>query len=149
MENVKSRRQVAAEETRRVIVEAAARLFGERGYHATSISQVSSEAGVAPQTIYNSIGSKRDLLRAALAWTLSGDEAPTPPRVFMQIRAKRACDAQHVIRLAADFWVEARERTGPIFRAVRDAAATDPEAAELDRALARERFESYKAAAAE
>ncbi|MDQ6850385.1 MAG: TetR/AcrR family transcriptional regulator, partial [Actinomycetota bacterium] len=62
MGSVKTRQQIAAAETQRVIVQAAAGLFLERGYHATSIGQIAAHAGVAVQTIYNSIGSKRDLL---------------------------------------------------------------------------------------
>ena len=38
----KTRRQVAAEATRQAIVEAATRLFLERGYHATSIGAVAA-----------------------------------------------------------------------------------------------------------
>ena len=69
---VKTRQQIAAEETQRVIVEAAARLFLERGYHRTSIGQIAQEAGVAVQTIYNSIGSKRDLLSRVLDFAAAG-----------------------------------------------------------------------------
>ena len=56
VQSVKTRKQIAAEETQRVIVEAASRLFLEHGYHATSIGSIASEAGVAVQTIYNAVG---------------------------------------------------------------------------------------------
>ena len=56
------RRQRMAEQTRREILEAARRLFAERGYVATSVTDIAEEAGVAVQTIYARLGSKRGML---------------------------------------------------------------------------------------
>jgi AcrR family transcriptional regulator len=55
-------RGISAQATRGAIVSAASRLFFERGYHGTGIDDVAGAAGVAVQTIYNSVGSKRELL---------------------------------------------------------------------------------------
>ena len=99
MEPVKTRKQFAAEQTQRVIVEAAARLFLERGYLATSIGRIAAESGVAVQTIYNAIGSKRDLLSRVLDFAAAGDRAPLPVPQFLLLRpllapwtSSRACD---------------------------------------------------------
>ena len=73
MPPVKTRKQIAAEQTQQVVIEAASRLFLEHGYHATSIAGIASEAGVAVQTIYNSVGSKRDVLSRVLDFAAAGD----------------------------------------------------------------------------
>ena len=83
MSDVKSRRKIAAEATQQVIVEAAAKLFVEQGYAATTITQIARESGVAVQTIYNSVGSKRELLSRVLDFAAAGDAAP--------VRYPRSC----------------------------------------------------------
>jgi AcrR family transcriptional regulator len=54
------------EQTRQQIVQAAYRLFLDRGYHATSMRQVAQQAGVALGGIYNHFASKDDLFSAVL-----------------------------------------------------------------------------------
>ena len=51
------------ENRRDLIVGAAARLFVERGYEATSVRQISREAGVTEAALYYHFEGKRDLLR--------------------------------------------------------------------------------------
>jgi AcrR family transcriptional regulator len=48
--------------TRDEILSAARRLFAERGYARTSVRDIARAAGVSPQTVYDSIGSKSDLV---------------------------------------------------------------------------------------
>src|SRR5262245_37127360 len=61
--NPPGRRAVQAEQTRRDILEAARRRFAAQGYAATSLKDVASDAGVSVQTLYDSIGTKADLVR--------------------------------------------------------------------------------------
>jgi AcrR family transcriptional regulator len=56
-----SRRERKNELTRQAILEAAQRLFAERGFHAVTISEVAEAADVAQQTIFNHFRSKEDL----------------------------------------------------------------------------------------
>jgi AcrR family transcriptional regulator len=147
MGSVKSRKQIAAEETQRVIVEAASRLFLERGYHATSIALIAGEAGVAIQTIYNAIGSKRDLLARVLDFAAAGERAPAPVAQFMREQAELEPDPRRLIAQLVDLWRTALPRTAPIFRIIREVAATDPEIAELDRTRAAQRLANYGHAA--
>jgi AcrR family transcriptional regulator len=56
------RRAVQAAATRAEILGAARRLFSERGFARTNIRDVAAEAGVSPQTDYDSVGSKRALV---------------------------------------------------------------------------------------
>ena len=55
-------RRESAEGTRRRIIDAAQRLFVERGYASTSIKQVAAAASVAVQTIYWAFGNKAALV---------------------------------------------------------------------------------------
>jgi AcrR family transcriptional regulator len=144
---VKTRQQVAAEETQRTIVEAASRLFLEAGYHGTSIGRIASEAGVAVQTIYNSVGSKRDVLSRVLDFAAAGDRAPVRVPQFMREQAEREADPRRIIEQLVEFWRDALPRVAPIFRVIHEAAASDPEVAALERARIAQRLANYKQAA--
>lgn len=144
---VKTRKQIAAEETQRVIVEAASRLFLKHGYHTTSIGQIAAEAGVAIQTIYNAIGAKRDLLSRVLDFAAAGERAPTPVAQFMREQAELEPDPRRLIAQIVDLWRTALPRTAPIFRIIREVAPTDPEIAELERTRAAQRLTNYGHAA--
>jgi len=144
---VKTRKQLAAEETQRVIVEAAARLFLEHGYHATSIGRIAAEAGVAVQTIYNAVGSKRDLLSRVLDFAAAGERAPVPVPQFMREQAESAPDPRRIIAQLVEFWRSALPRTAPVFRIIREAAAADPAIATLERNRSAQRLRNYRQAA--
>lgn len=52
------------EGTRRVLLDAAARLFAEHGYHETSVPDIVTAAGVGHGTFYEYFGSRREILLA-------------------------------------------------------------------------------------
>ena len=139
-----TRQQIAKQETQRTIVEAAARLFATYGYNATSIGRIASEAGVAVQTIYNSVGAKRELLSRVLDFAAAGERAPTPVAEFMRERAERADDPRQILEQLVDFWRDALPRTAPVFRMIREAAAGDADAAQLERVRAAQRLRNYR-----
>lgn len=60
------RRQQQAQRTRQAILAAARRLFVANGYGATTIEAIAKDAGVAVQTVYAVLGSKRRILVALL-----------------------------------------------------------------------------------
>src|SRR4051794_32387503 len=144
---VKTRKQLAAEETQRVIVEAASRLFLEHGYNATSIGRIAAEAGVAVQTIYNAVGSKRDLLSRVLDFAAAGERAPVPVPQFMHEQAESTRDPRRIIVQLVEFWRSALPRTAPVFRIIREAAAADPEIATFERGRNAQRLRNYQQAA--
>jgi AcrR family transcriptional regulator len=144
---VKTRKQLAAEETQRVIIEAASRLFLEHGYNASSIGRIAAEAGVAVQTIYNSVGSKRDLLSRVLDFAAAGERAPAPVPQFMREQAESESDPRRMIAQLVEFWRGALPRTAPVFRIIREAAAADAEIAALERRRSAERLRNYRLAA--
>src|SRR5215213_7289563 len=61
-EAVLTHRQRQALETRRLIAEAAGKLFLERGYAATTMDAIAGEAGVAVSTVYAAFKNKPDIL---------------------------------------------------------------------------------------
>jgi AcrR family transcriptional regulator len=144
---VKTRKQLAAEETQRVIVEAASRLFLEHGYTATSIGRIAAEAGVAVQTIYNAVGSKRDLLSRVLDFAAAGERAPAQVPQLMREQAEAEPDPRRIIAQLVEFWRSALPRTAPVFRITREAAAADPEIAAFERDRSAQRLRNYRQAA--
>jgi AcrR family transcriptional regulator len=68
-------RQEQAQATRVRILDAALELFGRQGYGATSIAAIGREAGVVPETIYASFGSKRGIVDGLIARALPEDAA--------------------------------------------------------------------------
>jgi AcrR family transcriptional regulator len=65
----RTRRQDYAEATRQAIIDAARRLFAERGYFATKVDDIAAKARVAPATVYAVTGGKQNLLNILItAW---------------------------------------------------------------------------------
>jgi AcrR family transcriptional regulator len=124
MSNPRSRRAVQALETKRLIIDAARRLFTARGYGATSVAEIAEEAGVAVPTVYASVGTKRTLLRLLLdrideeagIGELAAELATTP-------RAAR------VLALEIRITRQLAERCGDIIAALQSAAGVEPEMA--------------------
>ena len=81
-------RSNAAEDKRRLLLEAAVRVFARKGYHAARVGDIAEEAGVAYGLLYHYFDSKEDVLRSvfretwrALIGTIqSVEEAGDPPR---------------------------------------------------------------------
>jgi AcrR family transcriptional regulator len=138
---------VSAEATERAIVEAAQRLFRERGYVATTVEDLAVEAGVAVQTIYNSIGAKRAVLSRVIDYVAAGPEAPTPVPVFMRQRTEAAASVNEIVELLADWFVDANGRTAEVWEVVHQAAAMDRDVAQLERERSRQRLRNYTEAA--
>jgi AcrR family transcriptional regulator len=118
--------------TRRRIREAAARLFVEHGYLATTIEAIAAEAGVAVQTVYFVFGSKRALLAEVLDVAIVGDDAPVPVLERPWVDEARAEeDPRRVVLLIVQHGAQIIRRLAPIKEMVRGAAASDPEIAAL------------------
>jgi len=116
------RREQMALQTRRDIVQTARRLFAERGYVATSVNDIAEEAGVAVQTIYARLGSKRGMLMALLG--LIDEEAGVPEAAAAIATGATPEDVLHTqIRLTRVL----RERCGDIIGALFAAAPVEPE----------------------
>jgi len=115
-------RREQASQTRMRILDAAQRLFTDRGYAPTTMEAIASEAGVATDTVYASFRNKSGLLRNLLEVRVGGDDSPValldregPRKVRAQETQKR-----QVAAFASD-----------LADILRGAAAVDPEIASL------------------
>jgi AcrR family transcriptional regulator len=126
------RRARQAAETRRAVLAAARALLVEKGWAATTVAAIARHAGVSVDTVYASVGRKPAVLRELVETALSGTDEPVPgeQRDYVQ-RVRAAPRATDKLRLYAEGLAALQQRLAPIFLALRDAAATDPDCAAL------------------
>jgi AcrR family transcriptional regulator len=105
--------------TRRRIIAAATTLLLSEGYHAMSVSALARAAGVSPQTVYNAIGGKADVLKLVHDVLLAGDEEPVPMVDRPEFRAMSdSPDRQAFIAAYARLCGLIYERVGPLLGTV-------------------------------
>jgi AcrR family transcriptional regulator len=151
-------RERKAQLTRDEILQAARRLFAERGYARTSVRDIARVAGVSAQTVYDSVGSKQELVsrlndlidgeagigaivRAAAASDDPSELAATPARVTRAI-LEHCGDIVHALvtgaaaepALAAALAEGQRRHVAGAARVVDRLAALDALAVEADAA---------------
>lgn len=125
-------REAAAALTRQRILDAAARLFVESGYTATSVRSIAGAAGVAEKTVYLQFDSKPAILKALVDTAIMGADHGVPTvrspwflEVLAQPRLERKVD------LLAQGTTALHERTGALFAVAREAAAVDAQVRRL------------------
>lgn len=119
-------RAAQAQATRRAIVHAAATLFIERGYGATSIDAIAEAAGVSRKTVFTSVGGKLETLKLALDWAIAGDDEPVPVLERPHVQAALAeQDARRILREFATSILDVMERTAALVRVLESAAGLD------------------------
>ncbi|MGC9961570.1 MAG: helix-turn-helix domain-containing protein [Acidimicrobiales bacterium] len=121
-------RDEQARATRQVVVIAAARLFVERGYGATTIDAIADEAGVSRKTVFTSVGGKALALKLAIDWAIVGDDEPVALMDRPRVRAQMVEPDPRLI--LSDFAHDVRgigERIAPLVAVAAAAAGTDPE----------------------
>ena len=142
------KRRAQARQTRRSILAAAHELFVDSGYAGTSLQAVAEHAGVAVQTVYAVFGSKRELLRQLIESTITGDDEPGPIAERSEAQAVGAePDARRRAELDAALSRSIIERVAPIARVATEAAASDPELAEMFEAVKAVRRQEMTSAA--
>lgn len=127
-----SNRSRQAEETRRRIIDAAARLFLCDGYSGTSIDAIAAEAGVSTPTVYATLRSKAGVLRAVVNANLrAGDESVpvSSSPAWGAMEAER--DSHRQLELFARLHRELCDREAALFAQLEAAAGADAEAAAL------------------
>jgi len=140
------RRKAQAAETRLHVLEAARRLFTERGYIGTTINTVAIQAKVSPETVYAIFGSKRALLAELVGISVLGDASPTPLLEQEGPQAvRRAKSQREQMRLFATTMREIMPRVGPLFQIMHTAASTEPEIATLLGQVLEQRLEGMRA----
>lgn len=121
--------------TRRTILDAARRLFVERGYAATPIRLLAQAAGVSPQTIYATYGSKAGVL-AGLP-DLIDEEAGV---IDLFAERWRTAEPAALVGLLARIARQIQERSGDVVRVLRSARGDPDIAATLAESVRRERL---------
>jgi AcrR family transcriptional regulator len=126
------RRREQAAATRRMILEAAQRLFERQGYATTTMAAVAAEAGVALKTVYVAFDTKSGLLRALWHLLLRGDEVDAPVKERPWYReVLEEPDPERQLRMNARNSRAVKTRAGALMGVIRSAAPTDPDIAAL------------------
>lgn len=131
-----------AAETRRRIVEAAGRRFLRDGYAATSMNAIAAEAGVAVQTVYASLKTKRDVLEAVIQLNVRGNDDDLPlvasaPWRQMEAETHGRCKLAMFAHIHRDIC----DREAGLFVVLETAAAVDSDIKPLLRDKERYRYE--------
>ncbi len=121
-----SRRATQALQTQQEILAAARGLFARNGYSGTSVAQIAAAAGVSVQTIYDSLGSKRAIVRALN--DLIDEEGDVRA---LASRIPTSSDPIELLRIAAAISRNINERCGDIVAALFSAAAVETEMREV------------------
>ncbi|MEO7126735.1 MAG: helix-turn-helix domain-containing protein [Nakamurella sp.] len=126
------RRAEQAEATRRAVLDAATELFVDVGYSGTTVADIAARARVSVDTVYAAVGRKPALLRELVETAISGtgQAVPAEQRDYV-IRIRAETTATEKIAIYADAITNIQQRMAPVYLALRDAAATDPDCAAL------------------
>lgn len=141
------KRRAQAAQTRGKIVEAAHRVFLERGYAGATIPRIASEAGVAVETVYRAADGKAGLLEAAVQAALAGGITRATVPVEQRPGIRRVIEEKDPVRkleLYAATQPGVYGRAGPLLRVLDEAATSIPELAELRERYAARRLEGMR-----
>jgi AcrR family transcriptional regulator len=142
-------RREQARQTQRRVVDAAYRLFLERGYAATTMNAVAAEAGVSAQTVYKAFGTKAALVKRVVDVTLVGDDEPVPLAEREDVSAAYdELDPRRFLAWYADLGRTLMERLAPLLAVVMGGArAGEAELVELVATMNGERLQGTLMAA--
>lgn len=115
------------------------------GYVATSVAAIADAAGVSPETVYATYGSKRNLLEAVVTEAAAGDEdaGVLDAAWFAAVAAEP--DQRRRFALMSDSTRSILARAEPVETVVRAAAAADPEIATLWQTMEAQRHADVRA----
>ncbi|QLL07635.1 TetR/AcrR family transcriptional regulator [Mycobacterium vicinigordonae] len=120
-------RAQAASQTRTTILDAAMRLFLERGYGKVTINDIAQQAGLATPTVYASTGGK-----AAILSTLIGERQYGDPVVESTLEViRKSHTSEEVVAAIASGTRVNNQRFHDISQVMVTAAAVDDAAAEI------------------
>jgi len=138
-----TRRQTQAGETRRQILEAAHKLFIERGYAGATIEAIAKEAGVALKTVYAVFKNKRKILVTLLniSSSASGEEnIPVVERSGPKAVAQER-DQRRQLQMFAQVVASNLEGAAPIAEIMQVAAKTEADIDKLVQHLNKQRWQ--------
>ncbi|HZQ22283.1 MAG TPA: helix-turn-helix domain-containing protein [Terriglobales bacterium] len=145
-----SSRKEGARLTRNAILDAARRLFLEKGYAAATMPAIAHAAGVALDTVYATAGKKPALFRLLIETAISGEGTTLPVEERDYVRAIRAeTNAAEKLRIYAKALRSIQQRLAPLFRVLQGAAPLDPELAALWKGISERRAKNMRLFAAD
>src|SRR4051794_6950717 len=125
-------RELQSKATRDRILEAARTLLVAHGYRATTIAAIARAADVHVDTIYALVGRKPAVLQALIERAISGGAAAVAPQDRDYVKAMKAePDPRAKLVIYAGAITRIQTRLAPLLLALRDAAATEPEARQV------------------
>jgi AcrR family transcriptional regulator len=125
------RRAQRRADTERRLLAAASALFVERGYAATTLTDVAERADIAARTLYLHVATKAELLRRCIGVAIAGDAEPTPlaerPAMDQAMAGATLDDRiEHMAALTASLMAQA----GPLLEVAFQAAPSEPSIAD-------------------
>jgi AcrR family transcriptional regulator len=132
-----------AERTRQAIVEAAGRLWQERGLHAAGLEEIAAAAGVTRRTIYLHFAGKAALLLAVVD---QAERAAGLPELTARLREAQA--PEEILERLADIQVQYVPGIYESIRLVHAARREEPAADELWTGRMRRRRATFRLVAA-
>lgn len=123
-------RAAQSQQTRQRILDAARQLIVSRGYRAATIAAIAAAAGVHVDTVYELAGRKPVILRELIEQAVSGTDHPVAAEDRGYVTAMVAePDPAAKLAIYAQAITGIHARLAPLLLALRDASATEPEAA--------------------
>jgi AcrR family transcriptional regulator len=129
-----------ARQTRGRILEAAYRLFVQRGYGGATIAAVAEGAGVSAETVYLAFGGKRGLLEGVIETAIAGEGEREGDDDALWDEVALLPDARKRLERMVEYSCQITARTRPIHMVIRGAADKEPFAAALAKRLLHERL---------
>ena len=140
-----STREAQKQETRQRILDAAQGLMLASGYRATTVAAIARGAEVHVDTVYELVGRKPVLMRQLIERALSGTDHTVAAAERDYVKAIRAePDPARKLAIYAGAVRDIHRRMAPLFLALRDASATEPEAKEVWREISDRRSSNMR-----
>ncbi len=138
-------RRAKAAATRLAVIEAARRCFVDAGYAGATVQAIADAAGVSRATVFNAVGGKAALLKAAYDVATVGDDEPVPiPQRPAAVATRLEPDPRRAIAIYAGMIADIGERLAPIYEVFRAASLSDPEVRALWQGIQRERLKGAR-----
>ena len=138
-------RRAKAAATRLAVIDAARRCFVEAGYAGATVQAIADTAGVSRATVFNAVGGKAALLKAAYDVATVGDDEPVPiPQRPAAVATRLEPDPRRAIAIYAGMIADIGERLAPIYEVFRAASLSDPEVRALWQEIQRERLKGAR-----
>ena len=130
------RRREQAQRTRQAILAAARRLFVAHGYRGTTIEAIARGAGVAVQTVYAALGSKRRMLVALLDQMAADADLPRLQQALMAAGADTGRQLRELLAFTGRFYSSGRD----LIELARTVSGVEPDLALMWRTGERRRY---------